>query len=116
MIDVVFLLLMFFMVTSTFLETPGINLDLPDAESSVNQKSDDLTLVIDESNNIYFRGHQIKKVDFRTELKESLATNKTKTLIIQADEKTGHGMVVYFMDIARLSGIKNLVIATESKI
>ncbi|OGL43991.1 MAG: hypothetical protein A2161_21020 [Candidatus Schekmanbacteria bacterium RBG_13_48_7] len=114
MIDVVFLLLLFFLVTSTFLEAPGINLDLPDAKSSSSEKLEDLKLVISRDHQILFNGIEIKKEDFRNKLQSALQKDNTKTLIIEADEKTDYGLVVYFIDVARLVGIKNLIIATES--
>jgi len=114
MIDVVFLLLLFFLVTSTFLESPGINLDLPDAESSSAEKTDELKLVINRQNQVFFNGTTISKKEFPEKLKKSLKNNENKTLVIEADETTDYGLVVHFIDAARLNGIKNLIIATDS--
>jgi len=113
MIDVVFLLLLFFLVTSTFLEAPGINLDLPDATSSTAAETEELTVVITEENQIFFGGKAIRKQDFPQQLIEAMKSNPRRVLIVQADEKTDHGIVVHIIDQARLAGMKNLVIATE---
>jgi len=114
MIDVVFLLLLFFLVTTTFLEAPGINLDLPKAESSSPQQVDALILIIDRTHNIFFNKEPIKKTEFRDKLEKALKESENKTLVIQADQKTDYGVVVHFMDVARLAGVKNLMIETDS--
>ena len=113
MIDVVFLLLLFFLVTSTFLEAPGINLDLPDAKSSSSEKLENIKLIISRYNQFILNGEQVKKEEFKNKLQSALEKDNSKTLIIEADEKTDYGLVVHFIDVARLIGIKNLIIATE---
>jgi biopolymer transport protein ExbD len=113
MIDVVFLLLLFFLVTTTFLESPGINLDLPEAKSSTSQQREQLTLMIDKNRRMFFNNEPITKNDFEPILAKALKEDATKTLVIQADQKTDYGLVVFFMDVARILGVKNLVIETR---
>jgi len=114
MIDVVFQLLIFFMVTAVFAITPGLDIKLPEAEESETPEKENLFIVIDEQGAMKLNH---KSVTFATLKREIMEKRKildnTTMIIIQADEKAFHGTVVKVMDIAKSAGIIDLVIATE---
>ena len=115
LIDVVFLLLIFFMVSTTFLEKPGMRLDLPSAESSTSQPMKELVIIVTQGKKIHFRGQQIGLDQLEDPLKKALERSKDKQVIIRADRKVEYGFVVGIMDIARKSGAAGLTIATVPK-
>ena len=114
MIDVVFQLLIFFMVTAVFAITPGLDIKLPEAEESQAPDKENLFIVVDQDGNMKLNH---KSVTFAT-LKEELQAKRrlldnTTMIIIQGDERSTHGQVVQIMDIARQVGVVDQVIATE---
>ena len=116
LIDCVFLLLIFFMVSSTFVSAPGIKIDLPEATSQeiVHQK-EDVTIVMKFNNEIVFNQKQVSLDELKIELAQT-AKKDTKTLIvIKADAGVSHGKVVQVMDMARSVGLNQLAIATKPK-
>ena len=116
MIDVVFQLLIFFMVTAVFAITPGLDIKLPEAEESENPEKENLFIVIDEQGMMKLNH---KSVTFGTLKRELMEKRKildnTTMIVIQADEKAFHGQVVKVMDISKSAGIIDLVVATEPK-
>ena len=114
MIDVVFQLLIFFMVTAVFAITPGLDIKLPEAEEAQAPEKENLFIVVDQDGNMKLNH---KSVTFAT-LKEELQAKRrlldnTTMIIIQGDERSTHGLVVQIMDIARQVGVVDQVIATE---
>jgi biopolymer transport protein ExbD len=115
LIDVVLLLLIFFMISTTFVTQPGIRVNLPKAKSKVkNVAQESNTIVITAENTIYMNQQQVHDVQ---ELQALLQTLKVEQqgdfIIIKADEKVAHGIVVRVMDIAKTSGFSRIAIATQ---
>lgn len=117
LIDVLFLLLIFFMVSSTFKEQPGMKLELPESKSFEQTEIKELVLQIkiDDS------GREELVLNSQPIVIDSLAARlgamsdqvEDKTLTIKADKKIQHGLVVKVMDVAKQSGFKKLIIATK---
>lgn len=116
MIDVTFQLLIFFMVSTTFIVTPGLKLDLPQAstQDSVEQVKD-LTVTLKSDNSLYLNQQPVQLKDLEADLKAFASKGGDPTLIIKADGKVTHESVVEIMDIARKVGLKKLAIATAPK-
>lgn len=113
LIDVVFLLLIFLMVSSTFLEQPGIKLELPHADTAevVNQK--EFTLFVDKVGNLYLNNNEVDMAKLEEKLKKVLPEMKDGALILKADQDVTHGTVVRIMDSVKKSGVKKLIIGTK---
>ena len=114
MIDVVFQLLIFFMVTAVFAITPGLDIKLPEAEEAQAPEKENLFIVVDQDGNMKLNH---KSVTFAT-LKEELQDKRrlldnTTMIIIQGEERSTHGQIGQIMDIARQGGVVDQVIATE---
>lgn len=112
-IDVLFILIIFFIVTSTFLEQPGIKLELPNAKTSEAQKMEKAVLIISKKGELFWGGTKITLQALPEHLRKSMEQRSDKSLIVSADKDVHHGLVVTVMDIARQNGVQKLVISTE---
>lgn len=115
LIDVLFILIIFFAVSSTFLEQPGIKLALPEAQTTDLQKIEKAVLFITEDQNLLFRDKEITIENLAPLLKDAMDHSIDRALIINADKNVQHGFVVKIMDIARQNGVLKIVVATEKK-
>ena len=115
LIDVLFLLLIFFMVSSTFIEQPGMDLQLPEAETSTLREIKDLVLQIQPDGVMFLNSRQVNWENLKAFLDEEFQQNTEAALILQADKEVKHGNVVRVMDIAQQVGITKLIIATSDK-
>ena len=118
LIDVVFLLLIFFMVSTTFERPAALKVDLPEASEVAAQpeQTERLELVIDPGGRMFLNDRQI--VDDRAQtlkaaLSQAAGDRRDLPLILRADRETPHHFVVTAMDVAAQLGFKNLSIATD---
>jgi len=118
LIDVVFLLLLFFMVSTTFEHQAVLKVDLPDA-SAVDAPVDlpeRLELVIDASGLMFLNDRQLVDSEERTikaAFNEAVGDDRDLPLVLRADRETPHHYVVTVMDVAAQLGFSNLSIATN---
>ena len=120
LIDVVFLLLIFFMVTTTFDRHAKLKVSLPESSQKVTQQqSDPLVLSIDAKGNYFINGRQVVNQSLDTlkqALQKIIGENTDMALVLRADANTPHKAVVRAMDAASQLGLTKLSIATvESK-
>lgn len=113
LIDVLFLLLIFLMVSSTFLEQPGIKLELPQADSAILIEQKEFTLFVDKDGKIFLNNKGISIGGLEAKLKEVLPEMKDGSLILKADQDVSYGIVVRVMDSVKKSGVKKLIIGTK---
>lgn len=112
LIDVLFMLLIFFMVSTTFVEQPGMKLDLPEAKSAEVSKVEALVLNLYQDGNMSLNGQSITMDKLAEELRAGLSKSQEGALNLFADKNATHGRVIEVMDVARQVGIKKLVVAT----
>lgn len=115
LIDVVFLLLIFFMVSTTFIYTNSIDVNLPAAKGDETSISENIRVVLTQAGviNIDGRAYEEKSVlDKLTEMKKS---KPDSTVIIEADKNVTHGRVVFIMDASRKAGFEKFAIAVEEE-
>ncbi len=115
LIDVMFLLLIFFMVTSTFLEQAGMKLDLPSARSAETTVTRRLVLFIGADNSLVLGDRPISIDDLEAAMAEAAASSEDGTLVLNADKTVQHGTVIKVMDIAKRAGMKRLVVGTKEE-
>jgi len=115
LIDVLFLLLIFFIVSSTFLEQPGLKLDLPKTEGKEAVEVEGFTLFITADEKMFLNEAPIELTALGEQLKASVDAINEKGLILKGDEGVRYGLVVEVMDLARNSGVTKLIVATEVK-
>jgi biopolymer transport protein ExbD len=113
LIDIVFLLLIFFVLSSHFVTAKGFKIKLPKAVHAKSQNSEKITVSIDEANAVYIGDRTIEIDLLEEELKKELSVNDDKTVVIKADEGVDIGFAVKVMDIARGANAEGLVISTR---
>ncbi|HFC97348.1 MAG TPA: biopolymer transporter ExbD [Thermosulfurimonas dismutans] len=112
LIDIVFLLLIYFLLTSSFIHREGLNLSLPRALSGKTVKAP-LTIYVDRNGTIYFEKKRTRAEELVEVLSRRLATRQEKKVMVEADRRAPLEAVVSAMDAARLAGAKTLSLATE---
>ncbi len=118
LIDVLFVLVLFFMVTTTFADTSSIDVNLPTASAKASKvEKKDLTVALLESGKIFLNdgGGSRKELslrEFTAELKKLQGPNAELSLLLKADKKVEHGTVVAVLDRAKEAGIEKIAIAT----
>lgn len=116
MVDVVFLLLIFFMISTTFVESPGISIKLPESSAqTVEREPKEIKIYLSQEGDIFYRDKQISLDDFKSVLAEHQSDAELTTVLLLADQESRHGKVVTLMDLARDAGFVKLAIATEQR-
>ncbi|MBN2400310.1 MAG: biopolymer transporter ExbD [Candidatus Aminicenantes bacterium] len=113
LIDVIFMLLLFFMITSTFLEQPGIKLELPTAKTSAHNEPQEFVLTVDKKGGLSLNRQTLTLVELESEIRKVLPRMKDGALVLKADQEISHGLVVQVMDLAKRGGVKKLIIGTK---
>ncbi len=113
MVDIVFQLLIFFMVATTMERNPQLRVDLPQASSATAEPSIDLVITIDRKGNIYADEKKVSWKALSSKLKSLAARKPDALIVIRADSQVPHGRVVKVMDLASSYGLKRLAIATR---
>ena len=113
LIDVIFLLLVFFMLTSSFIFQPGIKINLPKALTSEVIQRENLIIVITDESSLYIDERLIDQDELSSRLK--IAAKELKPILIKADRKASLGKVVEVWDMCRVEGIQKINIATTQK-
>jgi len=116
MVDVVFLLLIFFMISTTFVETPGIEVKLPESSSKVIEKApEEVKVFLSSRGEIFLQDEPVTLVQLQRRLREYGEKARQMTFLLLADKESRHGEVVALMDSAREAGFGKLAIATEQR-
>ncbi len=113
LIDIVFLLLIFFMLTSHLDSSSGIDISLPDVSESLSPRPlDNLIVVLDKQGDCYLNKSKISLHALYSTIKDS-ALGKDIGLILSADKDVKHGRVVEIMDLARKAGVESITISAR---
>jgi biopolymer transport protein ExbD len=116
MIDVVFQLVLFFMVSTTFVSAPGIQVDLPRANAQVVlTEQDDINLWVTADGAVFVDDEPVDLQGLRVQLVKAAKNNPNTLVVVKADAGVSHGRVVTVMDLARGIGLTRLAIATEAE-
>ncbi len=115
LVDVLFLLLLFFVVTSTFTEHPNIKLDLPSASHAETTKFEGLTLTITREGRLFVGQQSIGISELDAILRSKVEAIGDPVLVLRADREVFYGTVVAVMDVARGAGLKRITALTVSE-
>ncbi len=113
MIDVVFIMLIFFIVTASFVKESGIDVNRPNAATAERKEKGNILVAISEDNQIWIDRRQVDPRALRANIERMHAENPNGAVIIQADEESKNKLLVLVMDAARMAGVKNVSIAAE---
>ena len=116
LVDVVFLLLIFFMLSTTLSVNPGIKVNLPKASAEqVKKKKSSVRVAVKATGEIYIDGKKVSARKLEKIFARQAKKDRDTLVIIEADKKTYHGIVVTVMDAAKTAGLNKLAIATEPR-
>jgi biopolymer transport protein ExbD len=114
LIDIIFQLVLFFMVSTTFVSSAGIDVQLPESNADlILRESRDVNVWVTEDGAVLLDDEPVDFDSLSDEFERRFALEPDVTVIIKADQNVGHGRVVQVMDLARQKGLTNLAIATE---
>jgi len=115
LIDIVFMLLIYFLLTTNFMVEQGIDVNLPNAEASAPQTRQEVTVYIDRTGDVYLGDVKIEFNDLFDRLTQRIKENPQRLVVIKADRSVMIDRAVQVMDMARAAGAKQLFLATERK-
>ena len=113
MLDVVFILLIFFIVTANFIKEPGLEINRPDSETSEITENAAILIAIGAAGEIYMDGRRIDVRQVRANVIRLIAENPQGSVVIQADVKSTAEKIVAVMDEVREAGVVDISIASE---
>ncbi len=115
LIDLVFLLLIFFMVTTSFVRETGVDVERPSASTATLTKNGNILIAVSQDGGIFFDKKKIDVRSVRSYITRALAENPDGSVIIIADKSSNTGSVIQVMDQCRLAGAKQISIAASRK-
>ena len=113
MLDVVFIMLIFFIVTASFVKESGIDVNRPDAATATVKERGNILIAITDTDQIWIDRRQVDIRSVRANIERLHAENPQGTVVIQADENSKNGLLVHVMDAARQAGVFNVSIAAN---
>jgi biopolymer transport protein ExbD len=113
LIDVMFILVLFFTVSTTFVSQPAISLQLPVAEHAEATRQAPIVVHVDQNGGVYLNDEPVELALFAQELKSRLAEQTEKAVVLKADSRGSFGVVVHVLDVIKGAGVEKLVVATE---
>ncbi|WP_339726107.1 biopolymer transporter ExbD [uncultured Paraglaciecola sp.] len=113
MLDIVFIMLIFFIVTTVFVKEAGVNVNKPNGSLAVMPKNANIFIGITEDGDVWIDKRKVETDLVRSNLERLMAEQPSDVIIIQADKEAEHGVVIEVMDQIKAAGIDRISIATE---
>jgi len=113
MLDVTFIMLIFFIVTASFVKEAGIDVSRPPAATAERKERGNILVAITENDQIWIDRRQVDPRALRANIERLHAENPQGAVVIQADKNSKNGLLVQVMDSARLAGVANVSLAAE---
>ena len=115
MLDVVFILLIFFIVTATFIKEAGIEVSRPDAPTAEVQEKANILIAITANDDIWINRRKVDIRQVRPNIERLHAENPQGTVVIQADNDSRNEVLVKVMDASRSAGVYTIALAANEK-
>ena len=113
MLDVVFIMLIFFIVTASFVKESGIDINRPGAATAERKERGNILVAISDTGQIWIDKRQVDVRSVRANIERLHAENPQGAVVIQADKNSKNGLLVEVMDAARASGVTNVSLAAD---
>ncbi len=113
LIDMVFILLIFFLVTTSFVREAGVDINRPTAATAVTKDKTNVLIAITRENRIFMDGREIDIRTVRSNVERAAAENPEGGIVVVADKASNTGTAIQVMDQCRLSGARNVSIAAS---
>jgi len=111
LIDMVFILLIFFLVTTSFVKETGVDINRPTAGSAVSKEKASILMAVTADGRVYFDKHEIDVRAVQANVERALAENPESQVLVIADKESQTGTVIMVMDGCRLAGAENVSLA-----
>ena len=115
MLDVVFIMLIFFIVTTSFVKESGISVNRPSAKTTEQKTSANIIIAISENNEIWIDKSLVDIRSLRSNIERMKATNTLNSVVVESDKLANTGILINVMDQIRLAGITNISVSTRIK-
>ncbi|MCG6895430.1 MAG: biopolymer transporter ExbD [Desulfobacteraceae bacterium] len=115
LIDMIFILLIFFLVTTSFVRESGVDIERPSAATALTKEQASILIGLTEDNRIFMDNREIDIRAVRAQVERAIAENPGGEIVIVADRGSRTGMVVRLMDECRIAGAENVSIAARSE-
>lgn len=112
LVDMLFLILLFFLVTSSFIEQPNIKLELPSTKYASPGKLEERVLTISQDGKLFFQNEPVERNNLIQALTKAFTGQSEKTLVLRADKNVPYGVVIDVMDAAKGAGLKKIIAPT----
>jgi biopolymer transport protein ExbD len=113
MLDIVFIMLIFFIVTTSFIKETGIDPNRPEAATAIAQERGNILIAISEIGDIWMNKRKIELAQVRQMVEQARNESPESTVVIIADESAATGILIDLMDQIRMAGITNISVAAE---
>jgi biopolymer transport protein ExbD len=113
MLDVVFIMLIFFIVTASFVKESGLDVSRPNAATAERKERGNILVAISDNDQIWIDRRQVDPRAVRAHIERMHAENPQGSVVIQADKNSKNGLLVQVMDAARLAGVDDVALAAE---
>lgn len=113
MLDVVFILLIFFIVTASFVKESGIDVNRPEAVTAVQKERANILVAISDTGEVWINKRQVDVRAVQANIERLYAENPQGSVVIQADKKATTDVLIQVMDAARAAGVFDVSIATQ---
>lgn len=113
LIDIVFLLLIYFLLTTNFMVDEGIKIKLPQAKASAPQTEEVITVYVDQEGRAFLENQEVEVGVLFDRLKKMIGAHKDKLVVVRADRAVILNKAVKVMDVAKAAGAGRLCLATE---
>ncbi|EKE82850.1 ExbD/TolR family protein [Idiomarina xiamenensis] len=114
MLDIVFIMLIFFIVTTSFVKEAGIQVNKPEANQATKEPSANIFIAVRANGEVWMDKRMVDVERVAANIERMLAEQPTDIVVIQADKKAEHGVVVEVMDQVKEAGIDKISIAAET--
>ncbi|MDH5632511.1 MAG: biopolymer transporter ExbD [Gammaproteobacteria bacterium] len=114
MLDIVFIMLIFFIVTTSFVKESGVDVNRPSAKTAERKERGNILIGITEQNEIWIDKRKVDISAVRANVERLHAENPEGAVVIQADKKSKTGLLVEVMDQTKLAGVDNISIAATN--
>lgn len=113
MLDIVFIMLIFFIVTTSFVKEKGLEVNRPENSNQSNSNAKTVSILIDQKGLIYMNNRMIDRERVNANIQSFLAENNTDSAVVKAHPKVAHGIVVEVLDQAAEAGLNKLSVVVD---
>lgn len=113
LLDIVFIMLIFFIVTSTFVKEPGVDVNRPDASTARERKFAAILVAVTEDNKIFINKDEVQLEEVRVNVEGLKRENPKGTAVVQIDAKADTRYLVEVVDQIKAAGVQDIAVSTE---